>query len=154
MNISAGSERPRYIFLCFQEAKDNNQKVNPSNFDHLQVTNAYVQLNSERYPEENLNINFNKNHFVKPCKMAADFHKIFGDNTTFSVDQDDYKNIYPIYAFDVSKQTERLKNSPIDVRISATFKDAVGHSNAIAYALILSDKIINLQSDGNKMIVY
>ena len=62
--------------------------------------------------------------------------------------------IYPIYAFDVSKQTERLKNSPIDVRISATFKEAVGHSNAIAYALILSDKIINLQSDGNKMIVY
>ena len=154
LNISAGSERPRYIFLCFQEAKENNQKVNPSNFDHLQVTNAYVQLNSERYPEENLNINFNKNHFVKPYKMAADFHKIFVDNTTFSVDQDDYKNIYPIYAFDVSKQTERLKNSPIDVRISATFKDAVGHSNAIAYALILSDKIINLQSDGNKMIVY
>ena len=154
LNISAGSERPRYIFLCFQEAKENSQKVNPSNFDHLQVTNAYVQLNSERYPEENLNINFNKNHFVKPYKMAADFHKIFGDNTTFSVDQDDYKNIYPIYAFDVSKQTERLKNSPIDVRISATFKDAVGHSNAIAYALILSDKIINLQSDGNKMIVY
>ena len=154
LNISAGSERPRYIFLCFQEVKDNNQKVNPSNFDHLQVTNAYVQLNSERYPEENLNINFNKNHFVKPYKMAADFHKIFGDNTTFSVDQDDYKNIYPIYAFDISKQTERLKNSPIDVRISATFKDAVGHINAIAYALILSDKIINLQSDGNKMIVY
>ena len=109
LNISAGSERPRYIFLCFQEVKDNNQKVNPSNFDHLQVTNAYVQLNSERYPEENLNINFNKNHFVKPYKMAADFHKIFGDNTTFSVDQDDYKNIYPIYAFDVSKQTERLR---------------------------------------------
>ena len=140
--------------LCFQEAKDNDQKVNPSNFDHLQVTNAYVQLNSKRYPEENLNINFNKNHIVKPYKMAADFHKIFGDNTTFSVDQDDYNNIYPIYAFDVSKQTERLKNSPIDVRISATFKDAVGHSNAIAYALILSDQIINLQSDGNKMIVY
>ena len=49
----------------------------------------------------------------------------------------------------VSKN-ERLKNFPIDVRISATFKEAVGHSNAIAYALILSDKIINLQSNGNK----
>ena len=46
--------------------KRKNQKVNPSNFDHLHVTNAYVQLNSERYPEENnLNINFSKNHFVK-----------------------------------------------------------------------------------------
>ena len=89
LNISAGSERPRYIFLCFQEAKDNNQKVNSSNFDHLQVTNAYVQLNSERYPEENQNINFNKNHFVKPYKMAADFHKIFGNNTKFSIGQED-----------------------------------------------------------------
>ena len=76
--------------------------------------------------------------------MAADFHKIFGNNTTFSIGQEDYKNIYPIYAFDVSKQTERLKNSPIDVRISATFKEAVGNSNANAYALILSDKIVNL----------
>ena len=91
---------------------------------------------------------------VKPYKMAADFYKIFGNNITFSTDQDDYKNIYPIYAFNVSRQTERLKYSPIDVRISATFKEAVGHSSGIAYVLILSDKIINLQSDGNKMIVY
>ena len=26
LNISAGSERPRYIFLCFQEAKENRSK--------------------------------------------------------------------------------------------------------------------------------
>ena len=86
--------------------------------------------------------------------MAADFYKIFCNNTTFYIDQEDYINIYPIYAFDVSRQAERLKNSQIDVRISATFKEHVGHNSGIAYSLILSDKIINLQSGGNKMIVY
>ena len=154
LNVTAGSERPRYIFLAFQSNRDNNQKVNPSNFDHLHISNVYVQLNSERYPEENLNIDFSKNHFSRLYKMAVDYHQNTGQSEAFAYAMEDFKDVYPIFVLDVSRQAERLKNTPIDVRIKASFKENLQNDHVYAYAVILSDKIINLQSDGNKMIIY
>ncbi|CAF4298015.1 unnamed protein product, partial [Rotaria magnacalcarata] len=51
LNVTAGAEKPRYIVLAFQTDKSDNQIKNPAIFDHCDVKNAYVQLNSERYPE-------------------------------------------------------------------------------------------------------
>ncbi|XP_065654945.1 uncharacterized protein LOC136081547 [Hydra vulgaris] len=53
-----------------------------------------------------------------------------------------------------SDQSERLKSSTIDVQIKATFNTAVA-ANTNAYAVVLSDKLLKFQSDGNKMnVVY
>jgi hypothetical protein len=52
--------------------------------------------------------------------------------------------------FDVSKQPERIKNSAIDIRMQCEFHANVA-ADTRAYALILSDKIVSFQSDGNKM---
>ena len=52
--------------------------------------------------------------------------------------------------FDFSRQIERLKDNGSDVRIKADFNTNIPE-NTIAYALVLSDREIELQSDGNKM---
>ena len=68
---------------------------------------------------------------------------------------DDFKELYPLLVFDVSKQRERLKNSLIDNRIRASFKEGIPvESECYVYALILTDKLITLESDGNKMFVH
>ena len=54
--------------------------------------------------------------------------------------------------FDVSKQSERLKYSVTDIQIKAHFDNNVNTSTE-AYAVIISDRLINLQSYGNKMSV-
>ena len=54
--------------------------------------------------------------------------------------------------FDVSKQSERLKSGVVDIQIKATFNAAVP-ARTSAFAVVVSDKMLNFQSDGAKMSV-
>ena len=65
LNVAAGSEKPMYIITGFHNSKKNDQKPNLAIFNHLNVSNAYTNLNTERYPEENLNIDFSVNNHTK-----------------------------------------------------------------------------------------
>ena len=64
----------------------------------------------------------------------------------------DYKNLYPLFLFDVSKQSERLKYSVTDIQIKAFFDVNIPEKTE-AYAVIISDRLMNFQSDGNKFSV-
>lgn len=143
---SSGVQRPRYIILAFQTGKDTNQVSNNGLFDHCDLRNAYVQLNNERYPEHNLQLNFTGNVYATAYKMLRDY--ISHENC--AIEYKDYKDLHPIFVFDVRRQNEQIKNTTIDVKIKAEFGTNIP-DNTYAYALILSDRVINLQSDGNKM---
>ena len=52
------SGKPRFIIVAFQTAKDGDQIKNPSTFDHVNLKNAYVMLNSDRYPAVDYNLFF------------------------------------------------------------------------------------------------
>ena len=64
----------------------------------------------------------------------------------------DYKTLYLLFTFDVSKQQEKLKFSVVDIQIEANFTENVP-ANTRAFALVISDKMLSLQCDGNKMSV-
>ena len=64
----------------------------------------------------------------------------------------DFKELYPLFLFDVSKQSEKLKYSSTDILIKADFHGNVD-AGTVAYAVVISDRLINFQSDGNKMSV-
>jgi len=64
----------------------------------------------------------------------------------------DYKSLYPLFIFDISKQNEKLKTSVVDIQNKATFSNAVP-AGTQAYAVVLSDKLLTFQSDGNKIYV-
>ena len=56
------------------------------------------------------------------------------------------------FLFDVSKQSEKLKYSTTNIQIKMHFSANVA-ANTQAYAVIISDRLINFQSDGNKFSV-
>ncbi len=77
----------------------------------------------------------------------------FNDNyNDFMINQNDFKTLYPLFVFDVSKQSQRLKNSISDITIRAKFNANVA-ANTKCYCLILSDRIMKLTSDGSTMII-
>ena len=68
----------------------------------------------------------------------------------------DYKNLFPLYVFDVTKQSEKLKTSVSDIHIKAFFdNDPAGVDNppvnTMAYAVIISDRLFHFVSDGSKV---
>ena len=84
---------------------------------------------------------------------------VIADNTGFKARQacliqkpTDFKDLYPLMVFDVSKKSERLKSSVVDVQIKAIFTTAVP-ANTEAFAVVISDKMLQFQSDGSKMSV-
>ena len=62
----------------------------------------------------------------------------------------DYKKLFPLFVFDGSKQSEKLKTSVSDIHIKASF-NANPPANTMAYAVIISDRLFHFVSDGSKI---
>ena len=156
LSVKSSPEVPRFIIVGFQTDKSGNQKQNPSLFDNVNVSNMYVMLNSMRYPTTDYNISFDKQQFSRAYGDAADFRsKFFNMDELASspnINPSDYRTLYPLFLFDVSKQSEKLKYSTTDIQVKMHFSVGIA-ANTQTYAVIISDRLINFQSDGNKFSV-
>ncbi|XP_047140236.2 uncharacterized protein LOC124815517 [Hydra vulgaris] len=101
LNVTSSSTRPRFIIVGFQTNKNNSQEQNPAMFDHCDLKNMYVMLNSRRYPEiGNYNLPFSDQKFSRAYRDAALFTKKFYGMKDFksqcSINLQDYKTLYPL----------------------------------------------------------
>ena len=156
LSVKSSPEVPRFILVGFQTNTIRNQKQNPSIFDNVKVSNIYVMLNSTRYPTTDYNISFPEQKFSRVFGDAAEFRsKFFNMDELVSnpnITPLDYKDLYPLFLFDVSKQSEKLKYSTTDIQIKMHFSENPP-ADVHAYGVIISDRLINFQSDGNKFSV-
>ena len=154
LGVRTAPEKPRYILIALQEGKSNNQEKNASVFDHLNVTQMSVKLNDTKYPARDVTADFAKHKFVEYYKMFSNFSQdYYGlDPLTSGTSMDllTYKKLFPIFYFDVSKQSERFAQSVVDVTVRMKFGANVP-DNVIAHAIIISDRRIIFKSDGQKL---
>ena len=75
LGVKNAPEKPRWIIVGFQTEKDGNQTKNPAVFDHVNVRNMYVMLNSTKYPAVDYNLSF----------ANQDYSRAYGDASMFSV---------------------------------------------------------------------
>ena len=131
--VKSSPEVPRFIIVGFQTNKSNRQVANPAIFNNVGVKNIYTTLNSTRYPEVDYQISFPKQQFSRVYGDAALFRsKFFNMDELVSnpnISPSDYKSLYPLFLFDVSKQSERLKYSVTDIKIKAFFENNVDDFN-------------------------
>ena len=116
----------------------------------------YVTLNSSRYPAVDHDLSFTKQQFSRAYRDAASFRsKFYGMDELVSnpnITPSDYKDLFPIFVFDVSRQSEKLKNSVTDIQVKAYFNENVPAITE-AFALVISDRVVSFASNGNKMTV-
>ena len=160
LGVKSSPDIPRFIIVGFQSGRNNNQEQNPAIFDHLYVRNIYVTLNAKRYPDTDYDNDFNKNQYSRIYGDASSFRKTFFNMdelvSNSGINPPDYKNLFPLYVFDVTKQSEKLKTSVSDIHIKAFFdNDPAGGNNppanTMAYAVIISDRLFHFVSDGSKI---
>ena len=156
LSVKSSPEVPRFIIVGFQTGKSGDQEQNLSIFDNVNVSNIYAMLNSMRYPTTDYNIVFVGQKFSRVYGDVAEFRaKFFNMDELVSspnITPADYRTLYPLFLFDVSKQSEKLKYSTTDIQIKMHFNAGIP-ANTEAYAVIISDRLINFQSDGNKFSV-
>ena len=154
LGVKSSPDIPRFIIVGFQSDKNNNQERNPALFDHCNVRNIYVTLNAKRYPDTDYENSFTNNQYSRIYGDTALFRKKFYNMdelvSNSGIDPMSYKDLFPLFLFDVSKQSEKLKTSVSDIHIKASFDGGPGN-NVIAYAVIISDRLFHFVSDGSKI---
>ena len=154
LGVKSSPDIPRFIIVGFQTDKNNDQETNPAIFDPCNIRNIYVTLNAKRYPDTDYENNFANNKFSRIYGDSALFRKKFFNMdelvSNCGINPPDYKKLFPLFVFYVSKQSEKLKTSVSDIHIKATFNDNPP-ANTMAYAVIISDRLFHFISDGSKI---
>ena len=155
LGVKSSPDIPRFIIVGFQTDKSNDQTTNPAIFNDCEVRNIYVTLNAKRYPDTDYENDFTVNKFSRIYGDAALFRKKFYNMdeliSNSNINPVNYKKLYPLFVFDVTKQSEKLKTSVSDIHIKASFNGANPPNNTIAYAVIISDRLFHFVSDGSKI---
>ena len=154
MGVRTAPEKPRHLLIPCQRDRSGNQLKNPSQSDHLSDTEVSVIVNDSKYPARDVIAAFPKNKYVEYYKMFTGFTRdYYGlDPLTVSnfVDIVTYKEEFPIFYVDVSKQSERISQSVGDIKVKMRFAANVG-DHVVAHALLISDRRLKFQSDARKM---
>ena len=156
IGVRASPEKPRFIMIAFQTNLRDNQDKNNSVFSHCKIQNISIMLNNDRYPLNDFTADFTTGKYTNLYWEFMNFRKAYyGIDprvSSTSVDPLTYKELYPIFCFDVTRQSERLKSGVTDISLSCTFKEGVAAST-VCHAVIISDRRIKFQSNGSKMTV-
>ena len=111
-------------------------------------------LNSTRYPTTDHNISFGEGKFSRVYGDAVNFRsKFFNIDELISnpnIDNLLYQDLYPLFLFDVSKQSEKLEYSTTDIQVKMDF-NGNAPDNTQVYGVIISDRLINFQSNGSSV---
>ena len=88
-----------------------------------------IKVTMRRYPAVDYNLSFANQQFSRAYGDASLFGiRYVGMDeliTRSNISPANYKTLYPLVVFDVSKQSEKLKSSVVDVEIRAIFNQAV-----------------------------
>lgn len=144
IKTSSQFEKPRYIILAFQTDRKNQDVKNAGEFDHCNISNVKLFLNSENYPYENLNLNIKNNHYAILYDMYTQFQQVYYDQDVVPqplLNKGDFISSTPLIVLDCSKQNDNLKTAPVDVRLE--FESAENFPDkTTAYCLIIHDRIV------------
>ncbi|CAG9771490.1 unnamed protein product [Ceutorhynchus assimilis] len=137
-------EKPRFIIIRFQTKRKNVESKNMSRFDHITLTNLKVYLNSEVYPYDNLDLDFDSNYFAILYEMYAQLQKsyYYREQSEPCFYPINFKQDTPLVVIDCSRQGEDiLKGGAVDIRVEFETKKAL-QANTTAYCLILHDRLV------------
>ena len=151
LGMESGTERPQYNIVGFENNNVNEQTHDASTFDVMNVTECYCKIGSEFYPEDRMNINYGTNNYNEAFKEIVSFNKDYNGlphNIKPYINHRTFKSNYRIYVFDTRYQRDHIGPQPIQLN----FKFSAAVADVICHALVLTRKVISVNSDGNKMV--
>ncbi|XP_037911951.1 uncharacterized protein LOC119652085 [Hermetia illucens] len=135
-------EKPRYVILALQTNRKNLKDKDASKFDHCDLTNIKIHLNSESYPYDDMNIKFSRDRFALLYDMYCNFQQsYYGVQPQPLLSQSEYKESAPIIVIDCSRQNESMKSGSVDIRLDMKTSVDVP-ALTTAYCLLLHDRVI------------
>ena len=158
LGTQEGINVPIWIFVAFQQNyRQNYQNLNNDTFYRHLVTSAQCIIGTEKYPDSGISLNYNDDDYsqgyeqIKEAFKALTKDKLLQQYISehdFRSSNDDNDIGYNIYAFDIRYQKDFESSQPINVEFKF---DGVIPAGIYGYALALTNRLITISSDGQRM---
>ena len=158
LGTQGGINVPIWIFVAFQENdRQNDQNLNNDTFYRPLVTSAQCIIGTEKYPDSGILLNYNNDNYSQGYGQIKEaFKALTKDNLLQqyisehdSRSSNDGHNVgCNIYAFDIRYQKNFESSQPIKVKFKF---DGVVPAGIYGYALVLTNRLISISSDGQRM---
>lgn len=136
-------ETPRFVIIGFQTNRKNNIESNASLFDHIGLRSIKLHLNSEAYPYENINVNFDTDQYTTLYQMYSQFQQSYYNTKNCPIlSYEEYKTRAPLIVIDCRFQLETIRTGSVDISLEIETHKAIPALTS-CYALILHDKLVN-----------
>ena len=151
---SGGSYRessPTFVIVGFQARnKIDSQTHDNAVFDKLPISNAVCKIGSEKYPDDGIECDYVRDKYDQAYSEIGNFYTLHSQTNLLNpfIDLRKFRTNYNFYVFDLSKQKDQIASQPI--RLEFKFSAALGVADYIAYALVLTPKLISISSDGQR----
>lgn len=157
--ITSSSHRPVRMFVIFQYLnRYNDQTKNNMIFDHLNIDRIHCRIGSQQFPKEEYQCNFNDGT-EEDISRLYNAYLHMGNNINdldsgASLCYSDFKNLYPIFCFDLKAQDNQIWRNvtEIDIQLRVHFRDALT-SDARGIALIEFERQIRIKGANQRLAV-
>ena len=158
LGTQEGVNVPIWIFVAFQQNdRQNDQNLNNDTFYRPLVTSVQCIIGKENYPDSGILLNYNDDNYSQGYGQIKEAFKVLTKDNFLQpyISDDDFRssnngdNIgYNIYVFDIRYQKKFESSQPIKVEFKF---DGVVPAGIYGYALVLTNKLISISSDGQRM---
>lgn len=135
--------KPRFVFVVFQT---NKQVVsaNSATFDHCNIADVNLYLNSEFYPYNNFNSDFNASNsqelYYNFLQIQSAYYGSDDKNNSSVLTYAQFLQS-PIFTFDCTRSDESFHGGSVDVRLEINAHANIP-ANTAAYCVIIRDNQI------------
>ena len=148
---NSGESTPSFIIVGFQARnKIDSQTHNNATFHRLPVSNAVCKIGSEKYPDDGIECDYDRDKYDQAYSEIENFYLLKSETNLLNpfIDLHKFRTNYNFCVFDLSKQKDNISSQPI--RLEFKFSAAIDVADYIAYALVLTPKLISISSDGQR----
>lgn len=151
VKTSSQIEKPRYLVIGLQTSRKNLANKDMSHFDHCNLRDVKVYLNSTYFPYEGFNANFPDSKFALLYEQYVNFQQsYYGKGKSEPLlSAIEFKDKAPLFVIDCSRQIDNVKTGPVvSVRVELEFNSEIPDQTS-AYCLILNDCLIEYRPLSN-----
>ena len=147
------TERPQMIWVAFQTCNVVDQTHNHALYENSNVESMYIQMNNSQFPPVLMKADWAENDngfFYEMQKHVRANYLQFPARYTEGnmLNPANFKDLYTIYCFDVSKQEMTLGSNNVTCDLHVHFKTASA-ANLRVYIAWFNDRTLEMFSDGS-----
>ena len=149
---------PLWIVIGFQQQdRQDSQNLNIDTFCRLPVVSAECIIGKEKHPDRGVSLNYDDDDYAQGYSQIKEPFRASTKDDILQpyISEDDFRSSnlraddvgYNLYVFDIRYQKTFTESQPIKVELKL---DGVVPNDINRYALVLTNKLDSISSDGQK----